>query len=70
MACTIHLSDTHDSYKRTIMIARRNGKTTFVQRWKDRHTDKRHTQRFTMSDNAALAFCEAILSTVRKGDTK
>lgn len=52
---TIHLSDTHDSYKRTLMITSRNGKVSFVQRWKDRNSGKQHTQRFTLSNDEAAA---------------
>lgn len=48
---TIRLSDTVDSYERKVHINVRNGKVTMVYRWKDRYSDKKHTQRTTMNDD-------------------
>ena len=47
---TIPVSDTVDAYQRRIHINVRNGKVTMVQRWKDRYSNKKHTQRITMTD--------------------
>ncbi|QQK88491.1 hypothetical protein [Providencia phage PSTRCR_128] len=50
---TIPMSDTVDAYQRKIHINVRNGKVTMVHRWKDRYSDKRHTQRMTLTDAQA-----------------
>ena len=50
---TIPMSDTVDAYQRKIHINVRNGKVTMVHRWKDRHSDKKHTQRMTLTDAQA-----------------
>jgi hypothetical protein len=46
---TIHLTDTADSFKRTIMVTTRGKKVTMVMRWKSRTSGKRHLQRTTLS---------------------
>lgn len=48
---TIALSDTVDAYQRKVHINVRHGKVTMVYRWKDRYSDKKHTQRTTMNDS-------------------
>lgn len=50
---TISLSDTIDQYARKLHINVRNGKATMVFRWKDRVSDKAHTQRMTLNDDQA-----------------
>ncbi len=62
---TIHLTDTVDSYKRTLMVTRRNGKVTMVQRWKDRGSKKKHCQRFTLDNTTAIDLASAIIANVQ-----
>ena len=47
---TIQVSDTVDQYARRIHINVRGDKVTMVNRWKDRKSNKAHTQRVTLDD--------------------
>lgn len=47
---TLPVSDTIDMYARKMHINVRNGKVTMVHRWKDRKSNKKHTQRVTLDD--------------------
>lgn len=47
---TIQVSDTIDQYARRIHINVRGDKVTMVNRWKDRKSNKAHTQRVTLDD--------------------
>lgn len=47
---TLPVSDTIDMYARKMHINVRNGKVTIVHRWKDRKSNKKHTQRVTLDD--------------------
>ena len=47
MSQTVQLSDTIDQYQRKLHVNTRNGKVTMMLRWKDRASDKAHTQRVT-----------------------
>lgn len=47
---TLPVSDTIDAYQRKMHINVRNGKVTIVHRWKDRKSNKKHTQRVTLDD--------------------
>lgn len=52
---TFELTDTIDQYSRKFHINALNGKVTIVQRWKDRNSDKNHTQRTTIDTATARA---------------
>lgn len=60
VAQTIRLSDTTDQYSRRVHINVRNGKATMVYRWKDRYSNKRHTQRMTLDDAQAFRLVTAL----------
>lgn len=47
---TLPVSDTVDKYERKMHINVRAGKVTMVHRWKDRKSNKKHTQRVTLDD--------------------
>lgn len=49
---TVQLSDTVDQYARRVHINVRNKKGTMVLRWKDKASDKSHTQRVTLDDTS------------------
>lgn len=58
---TINLTDTVDSYARKIHVNVRNNKVTCVQRWKDRSSEKAHTQRFTLSNEQVTDLIAALI---------
>lgn len=59
---TIQVSDTVDQYARRIHINVRGDKVTMVNRWKDRKSNKAHTQRVTL-DDAQVAKLLVLLAT-------
>lgn len=61
---TIALSDTIDQWGRKIHINVRNGKATMVYRWKDTKSNKKHTQRMTLSDEQAFRLLKALTGAV------
>lgn len=61
---TIALSDTIDQWGRKVHINVRDGKTTMVYRWKDTESNKRHTQRMTLSDEQAFRLLKALTGAV------
>lgn len=57
---TIRLSDTADQWSRKVHINVRNEKVTLVYRWKDRLTNKAHTQRVTLDDAQAARLVASV----------
>lgn len=67
---TIRLSDTVDQWSRKVHINVRGEKVTLVYRWRDRATNKAHTQRMTLDDlqAARLLSSVAVAATVAVGE--
>lgn len=61
---TIRLSDTADQWGRKVHVNVRGGKATMVYRWKDSKSNKRHTQRMTLTDEQALRLLKALTGAV------
>lgn len=63
---TIALSDTIDQWGRKVHINVRNGKATMVYRWKDTKSNKKHTQRMTLTDEQAFRLLKALSGAVAR----